>query len=200
MLLLQAQKDELRIQKRLLNEMFARVKQEYLEKRMREQQIQQMLGRSSHLALPSPTELASDALPLALLPAGQPAPAAQLASASGKSRPPDVWHANVTCACPVVLLIVLATKTCQCFMLNFAVCMCSACASLQQAIKIKVLVCVLDLFVHMLQVTQGKQEGLSCSHVPSYIKPGWMPCMPERASQGLPCQHPRRRLIQGCPQ
>lgn len=50
---LQARTDELRIQKRFLNDMFARVKQEYLERRLRQQQIEQMLGHKSALALPS---------------------------------------------------------------------------------------------------------------------------------------------------
>ena len=51
---LQAREDELRIQKRFLNDMFAKVKQEFLEKRLRQQQIEVMLGHKSQLpALPS---------------------------------------------------------------------------------------------------------------------------------------------------
>lgn len=49
----QAREDELRIQKRFLNQMFAQVKQEFLEKRLRQQQIEQLLGHKSHPALPS---------------------------------------------------------------------------------------------------------------------------------------------------
>ena len=53
-LLLQARTDELRIQKRFLNDMFARVKQEYLERRLRQQQIEQLLGyKFGMAALPS---------------------------------------------------------------------------------------------------------------------------------------------------
>lgn len=50
---LQAREDELRIQKRFLNQMFAQVKQEFLEKRLRQQQIEQLLGHKSRPALPS---------------------------------------------------------------------------------------------------------------------------------------------------
>ena len=51
---MQARTDELRIQKRFLNDMFARVKQEYLQRRLRQQQIEQMLGHKAGLAaLPS---------------------------------------------------------------------------------------------------------------------------------------------------
>ena len=51
---LQAREDELRVQKRFLNQMFAQVKQEFLEKRLRQQQIEQLLGHKSRLpALPS---------------------------------------------------------------------------------------------------------------------------------------------------
>lgn len=51
---LQAREDELRIQKRFLNQMFAQVRQEFLEKRLRQQQIEQLLGHKSRLpALPS---------------------------------------------------------------------------------------------------------------------------------------------------
>ena len=52
--LMQARTDELRIQKHFLNDMFARVKQEYLERRLRQQQIEQLLGYKPHMAaLPS---------------------------------------------------------------------------------------------------------------------------------------------------
>ena len=43
----------MRIQKRFLNQMFAQVKQEFLEKRLRQQQIEQLLGHKSRPALPS---------------------------------------------------------------------------------------------------------------------------------------------------
>lgn len=62
----QAREDELRIQKRFLNQMFAQVKQEFLEKRLRQQQIEQLLGHKSSPALPSieadPTAGPSNAL------------------------------------------------------------------------------------------------------------------------------------------
>ena len=68
---LQARTDELRIQKRFLNDMFARVKQEYLERRLRQQQIEQMLGHKGNLAaLPSTSvEEAGPSDALALRPA-----------------------------------------------------------------------------------------------------------------------------------
>ena len=47
----QAREDELRIQKRFLNQMFAQVKQEFLEKRLRQQQIEQLLGHKRRPAL-----------------------------------------------------------------------------------------------------------------------------------------------------
>lgn len=50
---MQAREDELRVQKRFLNQMFAQVKQEFLEKRLRQQQIEQLLGHKSRPALPS---------------------------------------------------------------------------------------------------------------------------------------------------
>ena len=50
---MQAREDELRIQKRFLNQMFAQVKQEFLAKRLRQQQIEQLLGHKSRPALPS---------------------------------------------------------------------------------------------------------------------------------------------------
>ena len=50
---MQVREDELRIQKRFLNQMFAQVKQEFLEKRLRQQQIEQLLGHKSRPALPS---------------------------------------------------------------------------------------------------------------------------------------------------
>lgn len=70
-MLLQARTDELRIQKRFLNDMFARVKQEYLERRLRQQQIEQVLGHKGNLAaLPSTsTEEAGPSNALALRPA-----------------------------------------------------------------------------------------------------------------------------------
>ncbi len=70
-MLLQARTDELRIQKRFLNDMFARVKQEYLERRLRQQQIEQMLGHKGNLAA-LPSTSAQEAGPsnaLALCPA-----------------------------------------------------------------------------------------------------------------------------------
>ena len=71
LVLLQARTDELRIQKRFLNDMFARVKQEYLERRLRQQQIEQMLGHKGNLAA-LPSTSAQEAGPsnaLALCPA-----------------------------------------------------------------------------------------------------------------------------------
>ena len=50
---MQTREDELRIQKRFLNQMFAQVKQEFLEKRLRQQQIEQLLGHKRRPALPS---------------------------------------------------------------------------------------------------------------------------------------------------
>lgn len=72
--LMQARTDELRVQKRFLNDMFARVKQEYLERRFRQQQIEQMLGHKSNLAALPSTAAAEEAGPsnaLALRPSSE---------------------------------------------------------------------------------------------------------------------------------
>ena len=68
--LVQGRGDELRIQKRFLNDMFARVKQEYLEGRLRQQQIELLLGCKNNLAaLPSTAaEEPGSSNALALLP------------------------------------------------------------------------------------------------------------------------------------
>ena len=83
---LQARTDELRIQKRFLNDMFARVKQEYLERRLRQQQIEQMLGHKGNLAA-LPSTSAQEAGPsnaLALRPADSSALADQADASPGQ--------------------------------------------------------------------------------------------------------------------
>lgn len=87
---LQAREDELRIQKRFLNQMFAQVKQEFLEKRLRQQQIEQLLGHKSRLpALPS-TETAGAA--------DQPSPSTALALRESTAEAPESSPGE-TCAC-----------------------------------------------------------------------------------------------------
>lgn len=85
---LQARTDELRIQKRFLNDMFARVKQEYLERRLRQQQIEQMLGHRGNLAaLPSTSaEEAGPSNALALRPADSSALADQADASPGQGN------------------------------------------------------------------------------------------------------------------
>ena len=85
---LQARTDELRIQKRFLNDMFARVKQEYLERRLRQQQIEQMLGHKGNLAaLPSTSaEEAGPSNALALRPADSSALADQADASPGQGN------------------------------------------------------------------------------------------------------------------
>ncbi len=88
LMLLQARTDELRIQKRFLNDMFARVKQEYLERRLRQQQIEQMLGHKGNLAA-LPSTSAQEAGPsnaLALRPADSAALADQADASPGQSN------------------------------------------------------------------------------------------------------------------
>ncbi|KAL0033603.1 hypothetical protein WJX79_007018 [Trebouxia sp. C0005] len=83
-----ARTDELRIQKRFLNDMFARVKQEYLERRLRQQQIEQVLGHKGNLAaLPSTsTEEAGPSNALALRPADSSVFADQADASPGDHR------------------------------------------------------------------------------------------------------------------
>ena len=87
----QAREDELRIQKRFLNQMFAQVKQDFLEKRLRQQQIEQLLGHKSRLpALPS-TEADTAA--------GQPGPSKALALRESTAEAPEASPGGSCAGC-----------------------------------------------------------------------------------------------------